>query len=300
MLYTFLFITLLVGLATTIAYLADRLGRYVGKKRLSLLGWRPKRTGQIIGMLSGVVVMFMTLGISSLLSRGAVAVVLNAQRAAQELHDLRSEQQELETQIIATNERLQYTEDARATLSHENEVARADLLRLQNQFTTTSEQLNQVNDNLQQVIHERTEVQQELNSLQNTLQNAELLLHERQNQLDLAQNNLLQASNELALQQRLLAMENARISSLTNEYQSLEFQSDFLNNENRQLQQQNYSLLADNTRFKQQTERMQHEIDNLNTLLQNQQCLSPTSSQKPHTVTPREALAPKEALTQRE
>lgn len=273
MLYTLLFIILLIGLAATIAYLADRLGRYVGKKRLSLLGWRPKRTGQIIGMLSGVLVMFMTLGLSSLLSRGAVAVVLNAQQAAQELHDLRSEQKELEMQIIATNERLHYTEDARASLSHENEVARADLLRLQNQFTTTSEQLNQVNANLQQVIYERTEVQQGLIELQTALQNAEQLLQERQKELSLAQNNLVQASNELALQQRLLAMENARISSLTNEYQSLEFQSDFLNNENRQLQQQNYSLLADNTRCKQQIERMQSEIDDLNALLHSRQCL---------------------------
>ena len=80
MLYVVSLVLLLVVLAGVIAYAGDVLGTVVGKRRLSLFGWRPKRTGQVVGVAAGILIMLVTLSTLAVAFRGAAGVLLRAQR----------------------------------------------------------------------------------------------------------------------------------------------------------------------------------------------------------------------------
>jgi uncharacterized protein (DUF3084 family) len=99
-------VALLLALAGVIAYLGDRLGTAVGRRRLSLFGWRPRRTGQLIGIAAGIVIMLSTLGILTLAFRGAASVLVNAQHTYQELAGLRLERRGLQGQVGQLSEQI--------------------------------------------------------------------------------------------------------------------------------------------------------------------------------------------------
>ncbi len=89
----------LAFLAGFIAFLGDRLGSYIGKKRLSLFGWRPKQTGRFIGVLAGILIMFSTLGIVSLIDRDLTRTIIQADAIRDQNQQLRAEQTLLQEEI---------------------------------------------------------------------------------------------------------------------------------------------------------------------------------------------------------
>lgn len=104
--YPLTLFALLMVLAGVIAYAGDVLGTTVGRRRLSLFGWRPKRTGRVVGIVAGVLIMLSTMGILSLAFRDATGVILRSQRVAEELDALRGQRRALEQQVTTTQAEL--------------------------------------------------------------------------------------------------------------------------------------------------------------------------------------------------
>jgi len=146
--------SLLVVLAGFIAFAGDRLGTLVGRRRLSLFGARPKRTGQIVGVLVGILIMVVTLGVSALAFRGATSVILNAQRTSDELVRLRAQEGVLR---VNTQKLQQQIEDLSAQLEQLGANARKltdqnDLLAAQNRtLEARNEQLTEENARFQEI-----------------------------------------------------------------------------------------------------------------------------------------------------
>ena len=92
-------IVLLIFLAGVTAYAGDRLGMFVARRRLSLFGIRPRRTGQIVGVDAGILITLTTLIVLSLAFRGATQTIINAQQVGEELNRLRAERLTLEGEI---------------------------------------------------------------------------------------------------------------------------------------------------------------------------------------------------------
>ncbi len=95
-----LLVVLLVVLAGVIAYAGDRLGTWVGRRRLTVFGARPKVTGQIVGVGAGIVIMLTTLMVLALAFTNATQTLINAQRTADELASLRAQERLLQTQLV--------------------------------------------------------------------------------------------------------------------------------------------------------------------------------------------------------
>ena len=120
-------VVLLIILAGIIAYTGDVLGTVIGKRRLSLFGARPKRSGRIIGVLAGILIMLVTLGSLALTFRNAVRVIMSAQPVGEQLAAQRTEG----TRLAAENERL----------AGENETLTAANAQLENQLLEQSSEL---------------------------------------------------------------------------------------------------------------------------------------------------------------
>ena len=162
MLYLIVLVTLLVVLAGIIAYLGDVLGAYVGRRRLSLFGWRPRRTGQLIGIGGGILIMLVTLATLAVAFRGATSVLVSAQQTAEELTRLRAEQRVLEGNIDSlqldiaerTNEleaAQRVIDDARAQRSEalaERDAALAERDAIREEQGRLSEQVAQLQEQI--------------------------------------------------------------------------------------------------------------------------------------------------------
>lgn len=98
-----LLVLLLVVLAGIIAFAGDRLGTYVGRRRLTLFGARPRRTGQIVGIMAGILIMLTTLGVLAIAFQNATQTLLNFQRTLDELTQLRTQERILNERVREAN-----------------------------------------------------------------------------------------------------------------------------------------------------------------------------------------------------
>lgn len=158
-------VALLVLLAGVIAYAGDRLGTWVGRRRLTLFGARPKRTGQIVGVAAGIVIMLTTLAVLAIAFRSAADTLLNAQRTAEqlaalqaqeralqgELAGLRSQQDALEADLRAARDTIAQAEAARDAALEDRDRLRAEAADTQAQLAELSASLQVARDDLDDV-----------------------------------------------------------------------------------------------------------------------------------------------------
>lgn len=118
-LLSLIFILLIAILGGVIAFLADRMGRSIGKKRLSVGGLRPKHTATLILVLAGFLIPLLTVGLLAALSaeyriwlvKGQQAL-REARRAQQEMAATREQLERARAEAAATIMRLKTDEQA--------------------------------------------------------------------------------------------------------------------------------------------------------------------------------------------
>ena len=120
MTYLIVLMSLLVVLAGVISYTGDVLGTIVGKRRLSLFGARPKRSGQIIGVLAGILIMLVTLVTLAL-------AFSNARRALFEFQSVSEQNAQLSFQQKSLLQQVTSLEDQVTAQTKELEAARLEL-----------------------------------------------------------------------------------------------------------------------------------------------------------------------------
>ena len=205
MFYTLTLITLLISLAGVIAYAGDRLGTFIGRKRLSLFGMRPKRSGQVIGVAVGVIIMLTTLGVSSLAFREAAAVVLSAQQSAKHLRTLKQEKDQLNSELVGLKQETLDLQQDIVFFRQELRQSRQSLRSVVDERDSAENKLEEVNGYLAQAKESLGNVELELEDARterkNALEAAKIAQQEMatlQAQVSEAEDHLLAATKELA------------------------------------------------------------------------------------------------------
>ena len=189
---------LLVALAGVIAYAGDVLGTTIGRRRLSLFGWRPKRTGQVVGIAVGILIMLVTLSILSIAFRGAASVLLDAQQTAEELASLRRERRELLQEIDAANARIAEADSIIASARLERDEALAARDEANTERVALREEALQFSQSVLELQEEITQVDSELSSVQTQLASAQTSLASIQQERDNAEAELASAQDNIA------------------------------------------------------------------------------------------------------
>ena len=86
-----LMLVVLAVMGGIIAYLGDKIGSKVGKRKIKLFGLRPKYTSVVVTIMTGISIAVVTLGVMSVLSE-------NARVALFGMNKLRQQQEVLEAQ----------------------------------------------------------------------------------------------------------------------------------------------------------------------------------------------------------
>ncbi len=91
----FYFIPILLLLSAVVAYIADKLGKKAGKKRLSIFGLRPKHTAIFMSVSSGILIATITIVVMLSLSQNARVALFGLQNLKEEISTLSKEKDNL-------------------------------------------------------------------------------------------------------------------------------------------------------------------------------------------------------------
>lgn len=156
--YGLILILILVIMGGAIAYIGDRIGMKIGKKRLTFLGLRPKHTSIIITIVTGVLIAAFTLALLATVSQDVRTALFGMKELKRELVRLSKATEEKSAQLAL----------ARNDLNAKTLALRAEEKKyasLSQQVKEKALQLNSLQKELQAVVNERNEKAEKLASL---------------------------------------------------------------------------------------------------------------------------------------
>jgi uncharacterized protein (DUF3084 family) len=182
-------LTLIAVLAITggaIAYIGDKLGTKVGKKKLSIFGLRPKHTSIVVTIITGILITGSTIGVLSLVSKDVRTALFGMEALAQKLSTLSQE-------VASKNIEL---DTSRVALESKN----AEYATLSLKVKDTAERLRAITNELSEVIAQRDRTALELEHAKGDLEHSKqalTTLQETKNQLDLRVQSLNHSKDTL-------------------------------------------------------------------------------------------------------
>lgn len=136
--YGVLLIAVLIITGGAIAFIGDRLGTKIGKKRLSIFGLRPRHTSIVITIFTGICITTLTFGVMAAASenvRTALFGMERLNRTMQEtqtnLNQTQAALQDAQTEQDHTDAALRQSKEDVAKLKSQQETLEADTRRLQ-------------------------------------------------------------------------------------------------------------------------------------------------------------------------
>lgn len=140
--YGWVMLFILAVMGGIIAYLGDKIGSRVGKRKIVLFGLRPKYTSIVITILTGISIAAVTLGVMSVLSENVRIALFGMQQLRMQKAELEAQRESLSRQaeelgrelveknlLIASNESL--LKEQQIQLDGKNEEIRTTQLDLQ-------------------------------------------------------------------------------------------------------------------------------------------------------------------------
>lgn len=211
-----------------IAFIGDKLGTKIGKKRLSIFGLRPRHTSMVITVITGALITGLSIGSMAIISENVRTALFGME--------------ELNATMAATKELLS--------------VAEQELKQTQEEFQKAGEDLENSKKEIDALKTEQSELIEESERLK--LGNEQL---EAENSDLAASNSELTASNsELSTQNDNLTASNAELSA---QNENLSTANTELETANRQLGEFNVTLTADNEKLSKDNEILEEHARNL-------------------------------------
>lgn len=128
-----------------IAYLGDKIGSKVGKRKIKLMGLRPKYTSILVTIMTGISIAVVTLGVMSVLSENARVALFGMNKLRQQQHVL----EEQRDRLLAEADKLAREMQEKNDLLADNEV----------KLASQEEQLDGANDRLRLTLLDLEQVQ---------------------------------------------------------------------------------------------------------------------------------------------
>ncbi len=198
-----LFLSIMGG---AIAFGGDRLGSKIGKKRLSILGLRPKHTSIVITVITGALTVALTMSVLTFVSRDVRTALFGMEQLKTQLVSLSAEVEQKSAEL--TN-----SQDALAKQM-------AEYAELDVQIHKTTEQLGQITRELANATAERDRAAEELKKVQgdyNVAQEQLTTLEATKQELDRRVDDLTQSKVTLETEvKELETISNQLLAGLQN------------------------------------------------------------------------------------
>ena len=149
-----------------IAYLADKMGSKIGKKRMSIFGLRPKHTSILLTVTSGTIIAVLTIGVMAVSSQSARTALFGMDKLQRELKLLNAEKAGAAVALDAAKERVEEQNkkiselDAKMQASmRENDAMEAKLAEVNSMYSKAQEELTTLTESKAQLTSEIEELE---------------------------------------------------------------------------------------------------------------------------------------------
>jgi myosin heavy subunit len=153
----------LLIMGAAIAYLGDRIGSKIGKKRLSILGLRPKHTAIIMTIFTGMVITFTTLYVSALVAPNIrLALFEDIHKIKEENEKLGERHQDLLKKKTSLEDKVLGLMDYMEILNQEKKRLVTDHEDTANEIEKLKAERTQLNDELSKRLMEGTHLREQI------------------------------------------------------------------------------------------------------------------------------------------
>ena len=222
--YGIVLIAVLVATGGIIAFIGDRLGTKIGKKRLSLFGLRPRYTSTIVTIFTGFLITATTLGIMSVISRDVRTALFGMEQLNKDLQTSRENLYLVSNSLEKVQAELENSKQEVSSLKLEQQSLFEKNSELSDENTSLAEKNSELSDENISLAEKNSELSEQNLSLTEknsslSEQNSEL----SDENLSLSEKNsaLLGMNSDLADKNSELSKEN---SSLIDQNSDLERQ----------------------------------------------------------------------------
>ena len=125
--YGIMLIVVLVLTGGVIAFIGDRLGSKVGKKKLSLFGLRPRHTSILVTIITGILITTVTFGILAIASKDVRTALFGMNKLKAELNEKQSMLEEASGALVNVKNDLNTTKEEYAKSKTDLEETQEDL-----------------------------------------------------------------------------------------------------------------------------------------------------------------------------
>lgn len=125
--YGIMLIVVLVLTGGVIAFIGDRLGSKVGKKKLSLFGLRPRHTSILVTIITGILITTVTFGILAIASKDVRTALFGMNKLKAELNEKQSTLEEASGALVNVKNDLNTTKEEYAKSKKDLEETQEDL-----------------------------------------------------------------------------------------------------------------------------------------------------------------------------
>lgn len=178
--YGIILVIVLVVMGGAIAFIGDRLGTKVGKKKLSIFGLRPRHTSILVTIVTGFLITAVTLGVVTLASE-------NVRIALFGMEELNAQIRDTEQNLAAVSQELSVMQAERQQNELELQRAREELTKAEAAFMKAQAEVEQIEQDLQlsqAQIDELTAVRDALETQRSQLEEKVAVLNEKQQSLE--------------------------------------------------------------------------------------------------------------------
>jgi uncharacterized protein (DUF3084 family) len=133
-------IVILAVMGGIIAYIADKLGSKIGKRRMSIFGLRPHDTSVVLTVLSGILIAACTIGVLSVSSQSARTALFGMDKLNKEMAALTEQRQAAEREVENKNKLIAGLDDAISAAQAAKTEAENNLSVAKTELATAKEQ----------------------------------------------------------------------------------------------------------------------------------------------------------------
>ncbi len=170
----FLILIIMGGL---IAFLGDRIGSKVGKKRMTLFGLRPKYTSIIVTIISGVLISFVTIAALAIVNENVRVALFGLSKLQNEMSDLNQEikvkNKELEKgklQLEARNKEYENVTQKAEDTSRQLEAVESQRMYMESELASAQEAYQEAQAGVEQSAEEIQKLEATKNELTGNIQ----------------------------------------------------------------------------------------------------------------------------------
>lgn len=149
-----------------IAYLADKMGSKIGKKRMSVFGLRPKHTSILLTVLGGTIIAVLTIGVMAIASQSARTALFGMEKIQQELLLLNKEKadtnaalEQAKGKVNEQNKKISELDAKIKEATAENDAMEIKLAQVNDMYSQAQSEVNSLTQSKLQLTNEIGELE---------------------------------------------------------------------------------------------------------------------------------------------